>query len=293
MDYFNNRDKYYISVGSKVISREMFKPVFRSFDRYSCKPIGGFWACEYKDLFNISDWFNLLLNEPDIRKSKNISYATLFSLKHDSNILYIDDVYVLEKLISKYPSIHHILLGHSDIPLSYEALADCYDGIFVDIYKLSSQCASRAFSNWDINSLLLFNLDCIDKYQSMKINDENGFYYLSRIDGIKKDVSDLSSSYLALYSMIGSYMAKYLDKMDKDSYLEYLYFVRDVINRVRKSISIRCNSNVYNVLQNLRAEDISIMYEDVINNIIYSYIARYFKKKNIDYKYYVLKKNTL
>ncbi len=282
MNQDNDKTKYYIMIGSKIITKELFRPILRPLDNYSTKPSGGFWACEYKDLFRISDWFSLLLSDPDIRKYKNIKYATLFSLKQTAKILNINTKEQVEYLQAKYPSQHHQMFSYkniNEIPIDYEKLSTLYDGLYVDIYKLSSYKATETFKNWDINSLVLFNLDCIDKYQSMNINDNNNLYYLSRIDGIKKEVLPLSNDYIKLYTQISKYIDNNLIKQyNQYTYSEFLDNITKTISKLCKKLCFKGDNNLYNILSYLREEGIEIDAKNLIINISLNYIATYFNK---------------
>ena len=129
----------YIMIGTKTISKEIFRNVLRPIDNMNFLPNGGFWSCEYNDLY-ISDWFKHLIQTEYLIEYKDINSALIFTLKDNAKILTINSYEDLQSVISRYPSYHHRLNFCEEITdyqesINYELLSKDYDGIFVNYKK--------------------------------------------------------------------------------------------------------------------------------------------------------------
>lgn len=156
----------YLTVGTDQITKELFVPV-KDGGKALFKPDGGLWLTEYNtDSYN--EWLDFLIDNPTVFFYKNRSLniwrqpCSLVILNKNSKIYRLFDDGSYDFLRYNYP------LDTSRF--SYEKLAKEYDGIFVDVLKLIRNCdrkqADRIIREFSVSSLLLFNLDCINYYQS-------------------------------------------------------------------------------------------------------------------------------
>ena len=155
----------FLSVGKNVLTLESFQPIENT---DFLKPIGGLWATKH----NLKDacynkWVYYLTQNPHIIYHKYQGCdipSVFFTLKKDARILTIDSKIVIDGLKVNYPT--------SDGQIDYTALAKDYDGIFVDIMGLSSSNLQEYEEQYCVNTLLLFNLDCILYYKQALVHFE-------------------------------------------------------------------------------------------------------------------------
>ena len=165
----------YLSIGKDIISRESFNPIMNS---ETAKPYGGFWATKHdKKSVCYNEWMDYLTINPRILYYKNYTRgeiieddnypiyplkAVFFTLKERPLILHISSLDQYERLLKLYPDKN----GNID----FEALAEIYNGVYVDTRALANDGLNpEIIKKYSVNSLLLFNLDCIDKYQQADI----------------------------------------------------------------------------------------------------------------------------
>lgn len=150
--------KKYIHYGSSTFDINRFRKIenicLGSLDN---KPYGGLWASPVECN---SSWYNWCLNND--YKPEKLKESFTFTLKPGTNILKLnstDDVYLLNKffIITKPLS----RMSFIDTPtIDFEYLEKVgYDGleISMDDYDMYMK-----FYGWDVDSLLLFNPNCID-----------------------------------------------------------------------------------------------------------------------------------
>ena len=162
----------YLTVGTRKITKELFRPVEDV--NGSIKPRGGLWLTEYNELYNsYNDWVDFLINNSVVFFYKSRKYSmweqpcSLVTLKANANIFYLQSRENLDYLINNYSL---------DNKFSYQEISHIYDGVFINMFKLiqeidNYQLCKQLFS-FDVNSLILFNLDCIDYYQKGTVNIE-------------------------------------------------------------------------------------------------------------------------
>lgn len=163
----------YIMIGTKTITKELFRDVLRPLNNYYFLPTGGFWSAPYNE-YTISPWLDYLRDNRSTYPEKDINSASIFTLKDNAKILTIDNYETLKKIIEKYPSYHHLLNYYTnqadkELSINYELLSKDYDGIFVNYNNFEYKRDTIIFNEWDVNTLLLFNLDAIDNYTSAYI----------------------------------------------------------------------------------------------------------------------------
>ena len=158
----------YLTVGTNEIKRELFIPV-KDNEKNIYKPKGGLWFTKYEENYaNYNEWVDYLINNPDAFFYKNRvdniweQPCSLVTLRANANIFMLENKDEFTYLKREYPLDTKIF--------SYELLAHKYDGIYVDVLKLirntNDDVTLKMIRQFAVSSLVLFNIDCIDYYQS-------------------------------------------------------------------------------------------------------------------------------
>ena len=189
----------YLTVGTKDIREDLFKKVQDTELCNSMKPTGGMWFTEYdENIKNYNSWVDFMLCRPNILFYKNrgenpfVQPCSVISLYSDSHLYALHNDQTLDYLIKCFP--------YRD-KFSYEELSKYYDGIYINLsslyYGKYDKNILKKFSSFDVSSLILFNLDCIQSYQSGDVLIEPFDYefgyassngYEIKIDSVKKKV---------------------------------------------------------------------------------------------------------
>ena len=289
--------KEYVTIGTKNIAEDIFRKILRPLDINFYKPNGGLWSSEFiSRIYCISEWHDYLLYEDQETASyKNINAGAIFTLKSNAKILNIDSEEKIIELSQKYPSWHYILT-HYDNPelniIDFETLSKDYDGVEVSINKLGYNKPGLTFNSWSVNTLLLFNLNCIEKYQSIDIEVSLFNYdkrpYISKISN-PKQVLNHSEYYEEVYNYITIIFNKILKATNyqKTNYQEYFNYL---INCTEKCIDLalsmqKPNINIINT--RLKDNDIQISNETLIRNIAYNYLSEYLAKNKEEEKKFI------
>lgn len=289
--------KEYVTIGTKNIAEDIFRKILRPLDINFYKPNGGLWSSEFiSRIYCISEWHDYLLYEDQETASyKNINAGAIFTLKNNAKILNIDSEEKIIELSQKYPSWHYILT-HYDNPelniIDFETLSKDYDGVEVSINKLGYNKPGLTFNSWSVNTLLLFNLNCIEKYQSVDIEVSLFNYdkrpYISKISN-PKQVLNHSEYYEEVYNYITIIFNKILKATNyqKTNYQEYFNYL---INCTEKCIDLALNmqkSNINIINTRLKDNDIQISNETLIRNIAYNYLSEYLAKNKEEEKKFI------
>ena len=169
----------YLTVGTDNITKELFVPIKDSDNMY--KPTGGLWLTKYDTKYNnYNAWVDYLIDNPNIffykNKTNNIwcQPCSVVSLYDSAKIFNLDNEDRYQYLTNNYPN---------DICFSYEDMSRYYDGIFVELLPLlrsNNPDILNLVKQYCVSTLLLFNLDCIDYYQSglVKIEPFDMEYYM-------------------------------------------------------------------------------------------------------------------
>lgn len=156
----------YLSVGTNLIKNELFREIQDSSKSGSIKPSGGFWLTEFnKDFPKYNSWVDYILyiypyvlfyktngNNPFKQK------CVLVTLKDCANIYNLSNLQEYNYLLDNYSVNEEI---------SFRKLSDDYDGVYVDLSSLLKCLDSKDYAkvrSFGVNTLLLFNLGCIDYY---------------------------------------------------------------------------------------------------------------------------------
>lgn len=289
--------KEYVTIGTKNIAEDIFRKILRPLDINFYKPNGGLWSSEFiSRIYCISEWHDYLLYEDQETASyKNINAGAIFTLKNNAKILNIDSEEKIIELSQKYPSWHYILT-HYDNPelniIDFETLSKDYDGVEVSINKLGYNKPGLTFNSWSVNTLLLFNLNCIEKYQSVDIEVSLFNYdkrpYISKISN-PKQVLNHSEYYEEVYNYITIIFNKILKTTNyqKTNYQEYFNYL---INCTEKCIDLALNiqkPNINIINTRLKDNDIQISNETLIRNIAYNYLSEYLAKNKEEEKKFI------
>lgn len=284
--------KQYITIGNPIISKDIFRNILRPLDNFSFKPTGGLWASEFISNFNkISPWYDYLKEAKSIAtymlRYKDLKLASIFTLKENANILIIDSVNQILELSKKYPSYHHILTNNNNIIFDFEEISRKYDGIYLNYNNLLYQTTINTFDSWNVNTLLIFNLDCIKEYQTVKINidfeDYDPLPYIDDKDiSMPKEIQAESNTYRKLSNNIKAIYNEleplYINNKIKN-YNEYLESLVLCANKVLEISTITKEKEIHIIKETLKEQGINIDTKIIIRNIVLNYLSNYLNKE--------------
>ena len=248
------KETKYITIGTPIISNDIFRNILRPLDNFSLKPTGGLWASKFNLPYGkICPWFDYLLDARGIARSiseyRDLTKATIFTLKENANILTINTSNQILELSKKYPSYYQSLnyiyeITERNTIFDYEALSKVYDGIYINYEEIYREIKSEVFDSWSIDTLLLFNLNCIKEYQSVKINvNFHDLYPLPYID-MKKDlstpklISNRSINYNEIYNYVESIFKELTKEIKIQSFSNYDEFFETIIYYASEALKI-------------------------------------------------------
>lgn len=154
----------FLNVGTNQIIPELFSPIQNN----NVKPIGGLWATRH-NIENIyfNEWIDylsinayILLYKRQYKNPFNIP-ATFITLKNNAKIFIVANEIELEFLLKDYDD------GNAWI--DFEALSKDYDGIFISIRQLHNSKFYQQLKKFAVDTLILFNVNCIQYYQKAEI----------------------------------------------------------------------------------------------------------------------------
>lgn len=281
--------KQYVTVGTETISSNIFRKILRPLNNYTFKPTGGLWASEFNK-YMVSDWYEYIIYEGSyLQAIKNITLAAVFTLKDAAKILTIDSCNQIKELAKKYPSYHHILglcepLTTKNKIFDFEELSREYDGVYINYYGINFSREIETFKNWSINTLLLFNIDCIEKYQSINIMPQNPYdsedlpqiISTSNDKTINKPCDIYTHLYLYTKNLFNELLSFYPNITDYDNYLET---IAEIIKRCKVLITNEKSKEIKELFKTLENEKIPLFNERqkeiAIYNIILNYLSEY------------------
>lgn len=193
--------KKYLTVGTDVIRSNLFVSVCDINNCSEVKPSGGLWLTEFDTNFtSYNCWVDYMLRNPYLLFYKNKSnnpfkqLCCIVSLKDNANIFLLNDKEKFQFFLKNFSNG----LGG----FLFEKLSHYYDGVFIKLmFDLDiDKDIRKMFYDFGVNTLILFNCDCIDYYYSGVVDIETfdyeyGYniecgYYNIRWDNTKKFVSD-------------------------------------------------------------------------------------------------------
>lgn len=282
------KNKEYIMVGAPIITKEIFRKVLIPLDNYSYKPSGGFWSSLYIGTTGISDWFSYLQDARSIARYKDVNNSTIFTLKEEAKILTINNHEQILELARKYPSYHHILGYYEEITQSntifdFIKLSGDYDGIYINYNNIVSENKTSVLNKFSVNSLLLFNLDCIKEYKSTPIIFDIDYPYsfpeiIPDTIGECKEIDEESHEHKILSKITQEIFLNTLDPSvnhtfkDYDEYLSSLIItVKIVIELIRKNEMQR----IIEIKKYLHSKGMHMNEGHIIQNIVLNYFSEY------------------
>lgn len=167
-----------ITLGIDTIDPKKFEKIKNR--RISNKPIGGLWCSPEKGDFTWKDF----VKSENYRVEHYFSKMVLLTLKKSSKIFKIDSIndfisciehysYSNEKLLEMYKDDNYKSNYLFDIKylIDYEKLSKNYDALWVTtkvLFELEEKSYMQQYLNplfgWDVETVLLFNLNCIESY---------------------------------------------------------------------------------------------------------------------------------
>lgn len=281
--------KKYITIGTKNIAKDAFRQILRPHYKGFHKPNGGLWSCEFISKINcISQWHDYLLYEDrETANYKNLNAGALFTLKDNSKIITLDNTDKIIQTSIEYPSYHHMLLNDDYQNklqiIDYEALSKDYDGVYVSINQLGFNDISLTFLPWSVDTLLLFNLDCILEYQSVDIYTSSHYYgmppYITNISS-PKQVLPYNENYKYIYNYIKEIFDSIIKEINNpcNNYKEYYNKILEAINKTTFIVEQIQSEKINNTLERLKENNININKKTLINTIAYNYLSTYLKE---------------
>ena len=195
--------KRFLTVGTNEIRKDLFVPISDVNAHSEVKPSGGLWLTEFDtNMPNYNSWMDFILySKRNVLFYKNRGSnpfkqpCCVVVLKEEANIYKLDGIESYQFLLN------HFSDGKGGF--SYEILCNKYDGIYIDLRRLLYNMdfdTRRKFFDFDVDTLILFNCDCIDHYYSGVVDIVpfepsdawaiDYFDYLVKWDGEKKLVTD-------------------------------------------------------------------------------------------------------
>ena len=152
----------YVNYSRNGFDKKLFNPITNS---DWIKPYGGLWACPYDTTYTWIDW----CKDSDFRLEKYLTPFP-FELIDSAKILTIktvDDLELLTPYASEYfyKTDHFNESAYCSTPIKYRGIdfikmSQDYDGM--EVYPVSGSPAIYwALYGWDIDSIVLFNVNCI------------------------------------------------------------------------------------------------------------------------------------
>lgn len=286
------KNKEYIMVGAPIITKEIFRKVLIPLDNYSYKPSGGFWSSLYIGNTGISDWFSYLQDARSIARYKDVNSSTIFTLKEESKILTINNHEQILELARKYPSYHHILGSHEEITQSntifdFIKISGDYDGIYINYNMIVNENKTSVLNKFSVNSLLLFNLDCIKEYRSAPIIYDIDYPYcfpeiISDTIGECKKIDEESHEHKILSKITQDIFLNTINKSVNHTFKDYDEYLSSLIITVKIVMeSIRKNEmkQIIDIKKYLQSKGIHIKEEHIIQNIVLNYFSEYLFQK--------------
>ena len=234
----------YLSVGTNNLSTNLFLDIKNT---ENIKPIGGLWATIQKmEFIHYNEWVDHLCSNPYIlffHKFDNPYRipAVYITLKNSANIFILDSDEKIKFLKEKYPFNDWI---------DFEKLSRDYDGIFIDLTNINKgkhQKKDAIIKNFSVNTLILFNLSCIDFYKQAEVDLTNTTLgnpyefpeYTIKINSQKLKIEQAKNEIQLLIEKIKRYM---LDNNIKPS-LENYEIIKKVFQEAINKALISENSS--------------------------------------------------
>lgn len=205
----------YLHVGKNSLNNITFNPI--KDNNFPFKPHGGLWLTQQNPENTIgNEWVEYLSWHPYIAiyhhylNCDATMDCLLVELKKNAQIFILDSLDKLNYLKQKYPQ---------DNLFSYEALSSDYDGIYIDIYKFYRFPIFKEYlEQFSVNTLILFNYNCISHYYPGKIMiedlDENYNFnsYQIQLSKEKQKIIPLPLKYQLFQTKVHKFLLSYLQE---------------------------------------------------------------------------------
>ena len=154
-------------LGIDEVNRDLFHSI-KNNENYSNKPFGGLWTSPVHSEYG---WREFVIGE-DFRPEKYLKKECLVELKSSVKLFIIDGVEDLDRCPTiKDNSRYYYRTDNSRYyyrTIDWEELSKSYDGVWLTLNgeRETRYSSNNAFSlgdlyGWDVETVLLFNLNCI------------------------------------------------------------------------------------------------------------------------------------
>jgi len=200
------------------------------------KPSGGLWACQYTpdnpDGY-VSAWHEYIAKYAtgflfDVTSKDNTADCVMFKLKETARVYNIDSLEDLEKLLQE--------VGFNENPdypeekyLDYESFSKQYDAIeLTEEGVIATMHAPYGLNGWDVQTLFLCNMDCIEESKHLQLELKGSRYELC--DEIEKlSDSDYIKQTVEKYESLQFLPHRSSFTKDSQSRVDYFYHYIDTI----------------------------------------------------------------
>ncbi len=163
-----------ITLGIDEIKKDQFNEI-KNMKRGN-KPWGGLWTSPIESEYG---WYNFVKGE-HYREEYYLNKMTLITLKSDAKIYKIDSVedfdlcpHIQERVQEQDPffitSQDQNTIFNKFKKIDFEKLSEDYDGVWITVKAIVNlenrhQNFMGDLYGWDVETVLLFNLNCIESY---------------------------------------------------------------------------------------------------------------------------------
>ena len=229
----------YISVGTDKFTHELMQPPIANILGNSSKPIGGVWATVDTGNIDSNFWLRYIAHRNLWEKFSRDTYsdnapAVFFKLKDTAKIFYLKSYQDFLDIQSKYP-VNIGCKRPNNLLINYHELAKEYDGLlFSDDILFSDYIHDYYFLDWSVESLVLFNLDCIEYVRKAEIIKNGGYDYITKYKiaslSEPKQIEPINPEYEALYKEFDENLMKriYTCGFERDSVRDYWEYMKNL-----------------------------------------------------------------
>ena len=281
--------KNYISMGTKTLVPELMCPPFAYLVKDSYKSTGGIWATYETSQIFTNPWIMHLKYHHSVFYEKYSNKAVKIVLKDDAKIYLIDNNQSLHQLQAKYPVISDVKNTPNKL-IDYHSLSKDYDGIYIIRDLIHS---NEDLKSWAVESLVLFNLNCIQSIQPLGLSayeDAYGDYDIEITSkGEVQSIKNKNDNYVELLEKYNELYIKSIQKqgIEKKKFQNYWDF-----NKELYKMTYICFSENYSTLEQILNLLNKEILETPINIDRYSYpVALQLLDKNYEYINDIYKRN--
>ena len=160
-----------VTYGINKIDKDQFEPISNEPFDIRNKPHGGLWGSVYTPNNGIfmSDWVRFVYYDLPIKRRSR--YYVTYKLKSDAKLFTLDTLDDYLGMMDKYLYIPDAYI-YNKYQIDFEKLSKDYDAIHVTekavtemrMFLLNEIATTLSdFYHYDVDSYILFNLDCIDR----------------------------------------------------------------------------------------------------------------------------------